>query len=51
MSSKVMEDLLKNEDNTLHGESKEVTVFFSPMSEDLRIFQKLCQMLKHSLIT
>ena len=39
VSSKVMEDLLKNEGNTLHGESKEVTVFFS----DVRGFTNISE--------
>jgi adenylate cyclase len=39
VSSKVMEDLLKNEDNTLHGQSREVTVFFS----DVRGFTNISE--------
>jgi len=39
VSAKVMEDLLKNEDNTLHGQSKEVTVFFS----DVRGFTNISE--------
>jgi len=39
VSPKVMEDLLKNENNTLQGQSKEVTVFFS----DVRGFTNISE--------
>ncbi|MGM0519686.1 MAG: CHASE2 domain-containing protein [Campylobacterota bacterium] len=39
VSPRVMEDLLKNEDNKLHGQSKEVTVFFS----DIRGFTNISE--------
>ncbi|RXJ60646.1 CHASE2 domain-containing protein [Candidatus Marinarcus aquaticus] len=39
VSAKVMEDLIKNEDQTLKGESKEVTVFFS----DIRGFTNISE--------
>jgi adenylate cyclase len=39
VSAKVMEDLLKNENNTLQGQSKEVTVFFS----DVRGFTNISE--------
>ncbi|WP_419770237.1 MAG: CHASE2 domain-containing protein [Candidatus Marinarcus sp.] len=39
VSAKVMEDLLKNEENNLQGESKEVTVFFS----DVRGFTNISE--------
>lgn len=39
VSPKVMEDLLKNEENTLQGQSKEVTVFFS----DVRGFTNISE--------